>query len=241
MLKPKYNFLGGELLLVDKPLTWTSFDVVNKLRYSVKRATGVKKPKVGHAGTLDPLATGLLLICTGKFTKRQNEYQGLDKEYTGTFCLGASTPSVDLETEIDQRYSLEGLKEAQLLEAAQALTGTIQQIPPGYSAMHVDGERSYLKVRRGEEVILKAREVEVPVFEIETSKFPEIAFRIVCSKGTYIRSLVRDFGASLNNGAYLSALRRTRIGEYRVENADTVPDLTAHFEALLVDASEKGL
>lgn len=229
MLKPSYDFLGGELLLVDKPLEWTSFDVVNKLRYAVRNATGVKKPKVGHAGTLDPLATGLLVLCTGKFTKRLNEFQDLGKEYTGTFRLGETTPSLDRETEISATFSVEGIAEEQLQATAQLLSGDIQQIPPGYSAMRIDGERAYMKVRRGEEVVLKARPVTVSAFEIDTTNFPDIRFRIACSKGTYIRSLVRDFGEALNNGAYLTELCRTKIGDYQLSEAHSVTELVEHF------------
>lgn len=209
------------LILIDKPLEWTSFDVVNKLR----RACKFKK--IGHAGTLDPLATGLLILCSGKKTKEIDQYQAQEKEYTGTFVLGRTTPSVDLETEFDAEFDTSGITSEQVQAAVRELTGDIQQIPPIYSAVRVNGERLYEKARRGETLEIKSRIVTVSVFEVETSQvgqqpFPEVAFRIVCSKGTYIRSLVRDLGLLLNNGAYMSSLRRTRIGDFRIENADTV-------------------
>ncbi|WP_266366560.1 tRNA pseudouridine(55) synthase TruB [Tellurirhabdus rosea] len=215
----------GQVLLIDKPLRWTSFDVVNKLRYAGKFK------KIGHAGTLDPLATGLLILCTGKKTKQIDQYQAQEKEYTGTLVLGKTTPSVDLETEFDAEYNLAGLTAEAVQEAVRQLTGEITQIPPIYSAVKVNGERLYEKARRGETAEIKSRTVSVPVFEVETSRFPEIDFRIVCSKGTYIRSLVRDLGLLLNNGAYLKVLRRTRIGNFRVEDADTVEEFITKIKA----------
>lgn len=212
----------GQLILIDKPLRWTSFDVVNKLRYAGRFK------KIGHAGTLDPLATGLLILCTGKLTKQIDQYQAQEKEYTGTFVLGKTTPSVDLETEFDGEFDASGITPEQIAEAARQLTGEIRQVPPIYSAVRVNGERLYERARRGETADqvdggIKSRLVTVSVFETNRARqLPEVDFRIVCSKGTYIRSLVRDLGLLLNNGAYLSALRRTRIGEFRVEDALTI-------------------
>jgi tRNA pseudouridine55 synthase len=203
----------GELILIDKPLTWTSFDAVKKLKW------GCKFKKIGHAGTLDPLATGLLILCTGRMTKQIDSYQAQEKEYEGTLVVGKTTPSVDLETDFDQEFPTEHITEADLANAVKELTGTLQQLPPIYSAVRVGGERLYKKARRGETVEIKARAVTVSLFEIDSKNFPEIHFRIICSKGTYVRSLVRDFGALLKSGAHLSALRRTRIGEFRIAQA----------------------
>lgn len=208
----------GQLILVDKPLTWTSFDVVRKLKYAGKFK------KIGHAGTLDPLATGLLILCTGKMTKQIDQYQAQEKEYTGTLVLGKTTPSVDLETAFDAEFDITGITPDQIQEAARQLTGDILQVPPIYSAIRVGGERLYEKARRGETTEIKSRQVTVTVFEVSADRFPEVDFRIVCSKGTYIRSLVRDLGLLLNNGAYMSALRRTRIGDFRIEDADTIEE-----------------
>lgn len=204
----------GEVILIDKPLTWTSFDVVNKL----KKACRFKK--IGHAGTLDPLATGLLILCTGKKTKQIDHYQAQEKEYTGTLVLGKTTPSIDLETEFDGEYPVDHIPNSGLIEAAlQSLTGELEQYPPIYSAVRLDGERLYKKARRGESVEIKPRRIHVHEFEVDTRLFPEIQFRIVCSKGTYIRSLVRDFGKFVQSGAYLKSLRRTRIGDFHVDQA----------------------
>ena len=207
----------GQLLLIDKPIEWTSFDVVNKLR----RILGIRK--IGHAGTLDPLATGLLIICTGKMTKKIDSYQGLEKEYTGTMILGQTTPSHDLETEPSEPMDLNGLTPDLLTAAARQLTGILDQIPPLHSAIKIDGKRAYKFARKGVEKKLEPRKIEVRVFELTRVALPEIDFRIVCSKGTYIRSLARDFGEITAKGAYLSALRRTRIGEFKVEDAQTIP------------------
>lgn len=211
----------GQLILIDKPLRWTSFDVANKLKYACKFK------KIGHAGTLDPLATGLLILCTGKMTKQIDQYQAQEKEYTGTLVLGKTTPSVDLETAFDGEFDINGITREHIREAARQLTGDITQIPPIYSAIRVNGERLYEKARRGETVDsvdggIKSRQVTVSVFEVNADRFPDVDFRIVCSKGTYIRSLVRDLGLLLNNGAYMSALRRTRIGGFWVDQADTL-------------------
>ncbi|MFM9836804.1 MAG: tRNA pseudouridine(55) synthase TruB [Cyclobacteriaceae bacterium] len=209
----------GRLLLINKPLRWTSFDVVNKLRYKLK----IKK--IGHAGTLDPLATGLLIICTGKMTKRIDEYQAQEKEYTGKFVIGQTTPSHDLETEVSEKKDNSSITEEQIQLAAKKFIGTIQQIPPIHSAIKVDGKRSYNLAREGKEVELKPREVTVSEFEITSIGKPAIGFRIVCSKGTYIRSLARDFGNELGVGAYLSELCRTRIGNYKLENAISIDEV----------------
>jgi tRNA pseudouridine55 synthase len=217
----QFNFAEGELLLVNKPYSWTSFDVVGKLRNSFKPL----KLKVGHAGTLDPLATGLLIICTGKMTKQIDTFQAEEKEYTGTMILGATTPSYDMETEPDAKFDISHINNEQIKVATAPFLGDIQQYPPAHSAIKIDGERLYEKARRGEEVELRLRNVTIREFEITRIELPEIDFRIVCSKGTYIRSLVHDFGKQLNNGAYLSSLRRTRSGNYNVADAWEVMEL----------------
>ena len=205
-------------MLINKPLRWTSFDVVNKLRY----ATRAKK--VGHAGTLDPLATGLVILCTGKFTKRIDEFQAQEKEYTGTITLGATRPSYDMETEIDQEYPTEHITDDLIRATTAQFTGVIEQIPPSYSAIKVDGQRSYKAAREGKSIELKSRQVEITEFEITGIEMPHVHFRVVCSKGTYIRTLAYDFGRALNSGAYLSALCRTRIGEFLLKDAEEVAD-----------------
>ena len=206
----------GTLLLVDKPYKWTSFDVVRKIRNKLK----IKK--VGHAGTLDPLATGLLIVCTGKMTKKINEFQDMEKEYEGELVLGQTTPSYDLETLVNQEFDISHITETDLYNAAANLPGHLMQAPPVFSAVKIDGERAYKKARRGEEVEIKAKEIFVREFEITSINLPTISFRISCSKGTYIRSLVRDFGEGLQAGAYMSALRRTKIGGFEVKNALTM-------------------
>jgi tRNA pseudouridine55 synthase len=217
-----YSFTDGELLLIDKPAEWTSFDVVNKIRWAISRKTGIKKIKVGHAGTLDPLATGLLILCTGKFTKKINELQLLEKEYTGTFYLGATTPSFDGETAVDHVYPTEHIHKESILEASRQLTGEIEQVPPAYSAIKVAGTRAYQMARKNDEVKLKPRKISIAEFEISRIGLPEIDFRVSCSKGTYIRALARDFGQALQSGAYLFSLRRTRIGKFHVTDALTI-------------------
>lgn len=219
--KKEFDFAAGELLLVNKPYQWTSFDVVGKLRNSFKPL----KLKVGHAGTLDPLATGLLIICTGKMTKQIDTFQAEEKEYTGTMILGATTPSYDMETDPDEQFDISNLSSQKIHDACKQFIGDIQQYPPAHSAIKIDGERLYEKARRGEEVELRLRNVTITEFEITRIELPEVDFRVVCSKGTYIRSLVNDFGKTLNNGAYLSKLTRTRSGNFRLENAWEVPDL----------------
>ena len=216
------DYKNGQVLLIDKPLTWTSFQVVNKLRWEIRQRFNIKKIKVGHAGTLDPLATGLLIICTGKQTKQIDTYQGQIKEYTGTFTIGATTPSYDLETEIDKTFSTAHITEDLLHETTKQFVGEIQQKPPIFSAIKKDGKRLYELARKGETTEIKARTVTVLEFEITKVNLPEVEFRIVCSKGTYIRSLAFDYGKALNSGAHLSVLRRTKIGDFSVDNALSV-------------------
>jgi tRNA pseudouridine55 synthase len=216
------DFKNGQILLIDKPLNWTSFQVVNKLRWAIRKKFGLKKIKVGHAGTLDPLATGLLVICTGKMTKRISEFQAQSKEYKGTLRIGATTPSYDLETEIDQTWPSDHITEEMIHKAAEHFTGTIQQSPPLYSAVKQGGERLYLKARRGEQVEIKRREVKIHSFEITGIEMPDIDFRISCSKGTYIRSIAHDFGRHLSSGAHLTTLCRTRSGEFDLKGAETI-------------------
>ena len=217
------EFLEGQIVLIDKPLTWSSFQAVNKIKYALKNYTGIKKIKVGHAGTLDPLATGLLIVCTGKFTKRISELQGMEKEYTGTFHIGATTPSYDLETEINATFPTEHINEELIHETVKQFLGEIDQQPPVFSAIKKDGKRLYEHARAGEEVEIAFRKTTIHEFEITRIALPEIDFRVVCSKGTYIRSLAFDFGKAMQSGAHLTALRRTKIGKYSVEDAIT-PD-----------------
>ena len=215
------EFAEGQLLLVNKPYKWTSFDVVGKIRNAFKPL----KLKVGHAGTLDPLATGLLIICTGKMTKQIDTFQAEEKEYTGTMVLGAVTPTYDLESEPEQQFATSQITPEQIHEACKQFIGDIQQYPPAHSAIKVDGERLYEKARRGEEVELRLRNVTISEFEITRIEVPELDFRVICSKGTYIRSLVNDFGKALNNGAYLSRLRRTRSGNFMIGDAWEVMEI----------------
>ena len=223
-MKTEEDYKNGQVLLVDKPLNWTSFQVVNKLRWEIRQAFKIKKIKVGHAGTLDPLATGLLVICTGKKTKEINIYQGQEKEYTGTFTIGSTTPSYDLETEVNETFSTNHITEELLQEATKQFIGTIEQFPPIFSAIKKDGKRLYEFARAGETVEIKSRSVSISDLELTKIALPEVDFRVVCSKGTYIRSLAHDFGKALNSGAHLSALRRTRIGDFKVDNATTIED-----------------
>ncbi len=213
------EFKEGRVLLFDKPMGWTSFQLVNKVRWLIRQSCNIKKIKVGHAGTLDPLATGLLIICTGKFTKSIVEYQGMEKEYTGTFTLGGTTPSYDLETEIDQVFETAHISEENITEAAFGFIGETEQVPPVFSALKKDGKRLYEYARSGEEVKIEARKIEITEFEITNIHFPEVDFRVVCSKGTYIRSLANDFGIALGSGAHLSKLRRSKIGTFSVDDA----------------------
>ena len=214
------EYLDGQVLLIDKPLKWSSFQAVNKLKYLLINKIGLpKKFKIGHAGTLDPLASGLLLICTGKFTKRISELQGQAKEYTGTFYIGATTPSYDLETEINETFPTQHIDEALIHETVKQFLGEIDQKPPIFSAIKKDGIRLYEHARAGETVEIASRKTTIHEFEITRIALPEIDFRVVCSKGTYIRSLAFDFGKALNSGSHLTALRRTKIGDYDVKNA----------------------
>ena len=238
------KFQKGQILLIDKPLTWTSFNVANKIKWLIKQEFSIKKIKVGHAGTLDPLATGLLVICTGKFTKKINEIQAAEKEYTGVITLGATTPCYDLEKDIDEEFPTEHITEQLIQETAKSFLGGQEQIAPIHSAKKVDGKRAYEYARKGEEVKLKSNTITIKEFEVELCDLPHIEvvegskinqakpyvkgvhvrFRIVCTKGTYIRSIARDFGLCLNSGGHLSELRRTRIGEYKIENATSIND-----------------
>jgi len=218
------DYLSGQILLIDKPLHSTSFQVVNKLRYEIKNALNIKKIKVGHAGTLDPL----LVICTGKMTKQIDSFQGQIKEYTGTLVLGSTTPSYDLETEINETFPTEHITQELIHNTTKQFTGDIEQIPPIFSALKQDGKRLYQFARAGEEVEIKSRKVTVHEFEITQIVGLQVDFRIVCSKGTYIRSLAHDFGKALKSGAHLSALRRTKIGDFNVENAVSVENFISN-------------
>ncbi len=222
-----YDFAAGEILLINKPLDWTSFDVVKKVRNTLR----VKK--IGHAGTLDPLATGLLILCTGKFTKRIDEIQGQEKEYTGTITIGQTTPSYDLETEVSEAREISHLTPEDLYNAAASFVGTIEQVPPIYSAVWVDGKRAYDLARGGKTAEIKPRTITIKAFDITGIEGAVVSFKVVCTKGTYIRSLVHDFGQKLGCGAHLSSLVRTRIGEYKLENALTIEDIQAIRKAQL--------
>ena len=226
------DFKNGKVLLIDKPLDWTSFQVVNKIRWEIKQKFNLKKIKVGHAGTLDPLATGLLILCTGKFTKKIDEFQAQEKEYTGTFTIGATTPSYDLETEINETFTTDHIDNDSIYAATQQFIGTIEQKPPIFSAIKKDGIRLYELARAGETTEIKPRKVTISEFEITNIALPKIDFKVVCSKGTYIRSLAYDFGKALNSGAHLSALRRTKIGDFNVSNASTIEDFITNLGKL---------
>ncbi|ESU24457.1 tRNA pseudouridine 55 synthase [Flavobacterium enshiense DK69] len=230
MLTPE-DYINGQVLLIDKPLKWSSFQAVNKLKYTLINKVGLpKKFKIGHAGTLDPLATGLLIICTGKFTKRIPELQGMPKEYTGTFHIGGTTPSYDLETEIDATFPIEHITGELIEQARLSFIGEIDQKPPVFSAIKKDGKRLYEHARAGEEVEIAHRKTTIYEFELTRIALPEIDFRVKCSKGTYIRSLAFDFGMALNSGAHLTALRRTKIGDFDVADATLITD----FEATII-------
>lgn len=217
-------------LLIDKPLDWTSFDVVNKLRWVGRKALGRKKLKVGHAGTLDPLASGLLIICMGKDTKKIPEYTGLNKTYTGTITLGATTPSFDLETEMDQEFPIDHISEQDIHETAKSFLGPQMQVPPIYSAKKMDGNRAYQLARKGQTMELKAAAIEIYDFKILNIDMPHVGFEVTASKGTYIRSLANDFGKKLNSGGHLSALRRTAIGDYLISNSLSIEEAIVHIE-----------
>ncbi len=218
------NYTEGCTIVVDKPYTWTSFDVVNKIRWNIKQKLGVKNIKVGHAGTLDPLATGLLIICIGKHTKLIDQIMGGEKTYTGTILLGKTTPSYDLESEYDQEFPTNHITPEMVEEVRKTFLGEIQQVPPIFSAKQVDGKRAYDLARAGKEVILKSNTITISDFKVSTDRFPEIDFEVSCSKGTYIRSIAYDFGKALNSGGVLTALRRTRSGELTLENSKTVDE-----------------
>lgn len=222
--KTKEDFLNGQLLLIDKPLNWTSFQAVNSLKWGIRKKFDLKKIKIGHAGTLDPLASGLLLICTGKFTKRIPELQGQIKEYTGTITLGATTPSYDLETTINQTYATDHITDELIYDATKGFIGEIEQVPPIFSALKKDGKRLYEFAREGKTVEIKSRQIHILEFKITTIRLPKVHFRVTCSKGTYIRSLAHDFGKALASGGYLSELRRTKIGDYNVNKAISPDD-----------------
>ena len=247
----KEKFLLGQVILIDKPLTWTSFDVVKRVRYLIRKELGIKKIKVGHAGTLDPLATGLLIVCTGKFTKKIDEIQAQEKEYSGIITLGATTPSYDLEKDTDEEYPTQHISEKLIKETALSFIGKQEQVAPQHSAKKIDGKRAYEYAREGEEVKIKSNLITIKAFDVELCELPDfdneiphnerinraapyteglhVKFRIVCSKGTYIRSIARDFGQRLNSGAHLSQLSRTRIGDYKVDNAIKIDELNKLF------------
>lgn len=231
---PVNPFQEGKVLLIDKPLEWTSFGVVSKIRNLIR----IKK--VGHAGTLDPLATGLLIVCTGKFTKRINEFMTQEKEYTGTFTLGATTPTYDLESEPVNFKPFEHITDEQLHKATLPFTGEIMQVPPAHSAIKVDGKRVYELARQGKEVKLEPRKLFIKEFSITKIEMPVVYFKVVCSTGTYIRSLANDYGEAVGCGAYLSSLRRTRIGEFIVDDALTIPVFEEEIKKSKADQSLKG-
>ena len=218
------NIKEGELILIDKELNWTSFDVVNKIRYAIKKKFDIKKIKVGHAGTLDPLATGLLIICCGKMTKSINNFSAMNKTYSGKVTIGSTTPSYDLETKPNVHYPIDHINEKLILKTAKKFVGKIFQTPPMFSAIKKDGVRLYNLARQGKEIKIDKREVSIDSFEITSFNLPEISFNVSCSKGTYIRSLAHDFGKELNSGAHLSELRRIKIGDYSVEDSVKVMD-----------------
>ena len=224
-------YKNGQVLLIDKPLEWTSFQAVNKIRWHIKQRFQIKKIKVGHAGTLDPLASGLLIICTGKQTKEIHVYQGQEKEYTGTITIGATTPSYDLETEIDNTFPTAHITKELIHDTTKQFLGEIDQKPPIFSAIKKEGKRLYELARKGETAEIKSRKVTIDEFEITNINLPNIDFRVVCSKGTYIRSLAYDFGKALHSGGHLPALRRTKIGTFSVEKAKSIEDFIKTLEA----------
>jgi len=227
-MKTAQDYLDGQLLLIDKPLEWTSFQVVNKLRWHIRQAYNIKKIKVGHAGTLDPLATGLLVICTGKITKQIDTFQGQIKTYTGTFTLGSTTPSYDLETAIDQEFSTAHITPELIHLTTKKFIGEIDQFPPVFSALKKDGKRLYEFARAGEAVKVNSRKVTITKFEITNIEGLTVNFSVTCSKGTYIRSLAYDFGKALDSGAHLSALRRTKIGDFSVDKTVSIDEFISN-------------
>jgi tRNA pseudouridine55 synthase len=226
------TYLEGAVLYIDKPLTWSSFDVVNKIRKSLRHHLGIQKIKVGHAGTLDPLATGLVIICTGKATKQIVQYQDMDKAYTARVRLGATTPSFDLETEVDHSFPWEHINSEKIKEALVKLSGDQEQMPPLYSAKSVDGKRAYDMARRGKHIELKAQQVHISELKLLSLELPDLTLQVDCSKGTYIRSLARDLGSMLDSGAHLTGLRRTRIGPHHVDKAMTVENFIENLKLL---------
>ena len=235
MIYTKEAFLTGQVILINKPLHWTSFQVVNKVRWLIRQKFNIKKIKVGHAGTLDPLATGLLILCSGKMTKEIDRFQGQEKEYSGRFLLGATTPSFDLETEIDQEFSTNHITKEMIESTRKKFVGTIQQKPPVFSALKKDGKRLYAYARDGESVDVPSREVSITSLTLDTSDFPSLQFVTSCSKGTYIRSIAHDFGKALKSGAHLTDLCRERIGEFRLDQAISIDE----FEEQLTAANEE--
>ena len=231
-MKRAQDYLDGQLLLIDKPLEWTSFQVVNKLRWHIRQAFNLKKIKVGHAGTLDPLATGLLIICTGKMTKQIDTFQGQIKTYTGTFVLGSTTPSYDLETEIDQEFPTAHITPELIHKTTQQFVGEIDQFPPVFSALKKEGKRLYEFARAGEAVKIDSRKITIEEFQITNIEGLKVDFSVRCSKGTYIRSLAYDFGKALGSGAHLSALRRTQIGDFSVDKAVSIDEFISLLDEL---------
>lgn len=232
------DFVAGEVLFFNKPLTWTSFDLVNKFRYKLTRKLKVKKIKVGHAGTLDPLASGVLIVCTGKATKRIDEFQYQTKEYVATLKLGETTPSFDLETEVDQTYPSEHVDRELLEQVLPTFVGTIQQVPPVYSACKIGGKRAYEFARQGKEVELKSKTLVIDELEILDYQHPLLQIRVVCSKGTYIRALARDIGVALHSGAHLVALERTRIGDVTLDQCISPEDMDTFLEQIVIEKEE---
>ena len=226
------TYLEGSVLYIDKPLTWTSFDVVNKIRKSLNYRLGIKKIKVGHAGTLDPLATGLVIVCTGKATKQIMQYQDMDKAYTAQVRLGATTPSFDLETEVDKNYPWEHITQEQIEKVLLEFQGEQEQMPPIFSAKSVDGKRAYVMARKGKQVELKPQKIHISHLELLSAKLPDLALQVECSKGTYIRSLARDLGEKLGSGAHLTGLRRTRIGPYDLARAISLENFEKNLKLL---------
>ncbi|MEA3461525.1 MAG: tRNA pseudouridine(55) synthase TruB [Bacteroidota bacterium] len=226
------TYLEGAVLYIDKPLTWTSFDVVNKIRKSLRHNLGIQKIKVGHAGTLDPLATGLVIICTGKATKQIMQYQDMDKAYTAQIRLGATTPSFDLETEVDHTFPWEHISSEKIEQALLKLSGAQEQMPPLFSAKSVDGKRAYVMARKGKKVELKPQQVHISQLNLLSLELPDLTLQVECSKGTYIRSLARDLGSMLDSGAHLTGLRRTRIGPYHVDQAISIENFIENLKLL---------
>ena len=239
MIYTKEAFLAGQVILINKPLHWTSFQVVNKVRWLIRQKFNIKKIKVGHAGTLDPLATGLLILCSGKMTKEIDRFQGQEKEYSGRFLLGATTPSFDLETEIDQEFSTNHITKEMIESTRKKFVGTIQQKPPVFSALKKDGKRLYAYARDGESVDVPSREVSITSLTLDTSDFPSLQFVTSCSKGTYIRSLAHDFGKALKSGAHLTDLCRERIGEFRLDQAISIDEFEEQLRAAKEEITSK--